>query len=293
MLITSMKNCCCTLFFCIILFQNHLHGTTRGDATAVSAIQKGDLMTVNSLIVNGLQINQTDGRGKTLLHYAAQAGNIKIVTYLLTRHAGANVKDLQGKSPLDEAVNAGNFDVAIYLFNQRVPLEPATKERLFIYAAQSGNLSLMRGLVVRDEYSPLNPLAYLSFLFQNSLFSGRNNRGETLLHIACAGRNLQIVTYLVEEKQFDVSATDAIGKTPLHHACTSLAITKYLVGRGAQINKKDNQNQCPFEMKEVSLDVLTYLMEIGAQVERFEFLLHAKNIAGFIRKQSSCHQILC
>ena len=57
-----------------------------------------------------------------------------------------------------------------------------------------------------------------------------------IIHYACWGNNLDIVKYLVEERNVDINYIDRDGWYPIHSACNSLDLIEYLVEKGADIN---------------------------------------------------------
>ncbi|EAY16591.1 hypothetical protein TVAG_434280 [Trichomonas vaginalis G3] len=68
-------------------------GNIREDAVAASLYGKLSIMQL--LCAKGLDVNEVDSEGKTLLHYAAEGGSKRVLKYLI--EAGLNVNELDYK----------------------------------------------------------------------------------------------------------------------------------------------------------------------------------------------------
>lgn len=74
-----------------------------------------------------------------------------------------------------------------------------------------------------------------------------SSNGSTALHLAARRGNDQIAELLLRHPKVDVNAKDLASMTPLHLACVSgnVAISKMLLGRGADIRAKSNELMTP------------------------------------------------
>ena len=77
----------------------------------ISAVQKGDLITVKELLDNGSNVNKPDKDGYTPLHWAAQEGFSQICNLLLERDADVNLPDNEGFTPLEVAVTKNQVGI--------------------------------------------------------------------------------------------------------------------------------------------------------------------------------------
>lgn len=59
--------------------------------------------------MNGANLNQADGDGKTPLFHAALIGNVKIAELLIKNGANVNIANIRGNSPLHEASDRGKY----------------------------------------------------------------------------------------------------------------------------------------------------------------------------------------
>eukprot|EP00522_Entomoneis_paludosa_P018958 CAMPEP_0172445650 /NCGR_PEP_ID=MMETSP1065-20121228/5454_1 /TAXON_ID=265537 /ORGANISM="Amphiprora paludosa, Strain CCMP125" /LENGTH=230 /DNA_ID=CAMNT_0013196563 /DNA_START=107 /DNA_END=796 /DNA_ORIENTATION=+ len=102
------------------------------------------------------------------------------------------------------------------------------------------------------------------------------HRRHTPLHLASEHGHLEVVQHLCDQKGVNVNAQDNCGKTPLHVAsqCGNLEIVQCLVGHGAEVNARTNDNDdgvtgvtpiC-FASYKGHLEVVRYLCSHGANV---------------------------
>lgn len=83
---------------------------------AFDAAAQGDWFFVQSAVVNGMDVNATDGEGRTLLHYAAAGNQPQVISYLFDEFdPDPRPVDNAGKTPLDHALEKGYDDVAAAL----------------------------------------------------------------------------------------------------------------------------------------------------------------------------------
>lgn len=72
---------------------------------------------------------------------------------------------------------------------------------------------------------------------------GRDEKGQTALHVACTQERLEIVNFLLEQGA-DIEARNNDGQTPLHVAKNAEAV-RYLCAAGADANARDNEKLTP------------------------------------------------
>lgn len=85
----------------------------------VKAAQKGDIVTVRSLLARGTDVYVRDHLGRTALMYAADIGDTSIVQALLINGADANVRDPQEWTALMFAAGSGNNATVQTLLDHR------------------------------------------------------------------------------------------------------------------------------------------------------------------------------
>ena len=85
-----------------------------------------------------------------------------------------------------------------------------------------------------------------------------------MLHDAAESGNLDLVKYLVEEKNLDVKAKSESGYTVLHSAAWNgnLEMVKYLIKNGADVNAKSESGRTVLHSAASgNLDLVKYLVE--------------------------------
>jgi len=124
-------------------------------------------------------------------------------------------------------------------------------------------------------------LYWVKFLFEKigKIFKTVEARKESLLHFACIHGRLDIVKYLVDERQADLQAMDKKGNTPLHSTCSkrwspSLEIA-YLVEKcpfSLTSRNKEGQTPLHFACQRISIEIIKYLIEEkGANIEEVDY----------------------
>lgn len=80
------------------------------------AVKSGRLAVLRYIVEKcDSDINERDGLGNTLLHYAASINNFDIIQYLLKMNASLHIRNNQGETPLFEAVRYSSLNVVDYL----------------------------------------------------------------------------------------------------------------------------------------------------------------------------------
>jgi RNA polymerase sigma factor (sigma-70 family) len=89
-------------------------GLASGLFTTVmeSAALEGQFVLLETLLMEGMDVNEQDANGQTILHWAAKAGHLEAVELLLHYHADATRRDHTGRTALQLAVEERHSDVA-------------------------------------------------------------------------------------------------------------------------------------------------------------------------------------
>ncbi len=80
-------------------------------ASLPQAVAEGDIRLVESLLSDGADVKERDGRGQTALHLAAANGHKALVELLIAQGADVNAKGIGGGTPLHRASRPGYRDV--------------------------------------------------------------------------------------------------------------------------------------------------------------------------------------
>lgn len=198
------------------------------------ASEQGNRDLVKLLLTHKVEVNAKDDRGRTPLHYCATyyasayalADKKADITQDLVSH-GADVKiiDVNLMAPLDLAIEARNWKVVHQL--AKLETDIGVLKNLFFEAIKRYQYLVVEELLAHkidvntvDEngktglfYAVSSPFrkAMVEVLKKNHAnFNVKDNLGQTLLHAAIPGANLEQVKYLVENG-VDLHAKDQNG----------------------------------------------------------------------------------
>lgn len=128
-----------------------------------------------------------------------------------------------------------------------------THDKLLLFAAQSGNLDMVKWM--EKQEAKIDPASKNSF---------------SILYAAAQSGNLDMVKWLVN-KGFNVKASDSNCNTILHGAAESgnLEMVKWLIEQGADINAKNNYNETILHAaaKSGNLELIKWIIEQGLSVK--------------------------
>ncbi|NCN26205.1 hypothetical protein GW915_01415 [bacterium] len=102
---------------------------------AFNAIRVGDLELLDSLLARGVDINQLNDGGNTLLHEAIEWDQLEIVHFLLEERANATLRNLQNLTPLDLAERKNSL-LVLHLLNGTDPSSEEVSQSFFMAVSQ-------------------------------------------------------------------------------------------------------------------------------------------------------------
>ena len=98
---------------------NLLQLTESNRSISHYAVKSGKISILKYVIEKtNSSINEIDGLGNTLLHYACQINNFDIVEFLISMGACLHIKNKQGETPLFFAVRYSSLNVVDYLIQE-------------------------------------------------------------------------------------------------------------------------------------------------------------------------------
>jgi len=83
------------------------------------AVEWWKLDAVKYLVEYGVNIDETDNKGKTALRYAAVSGNLDIVKYLVDNGADVNAKDNDGRTAYSSIASTDGYSDIVEYLNAR------------------------------------------------------------------------------------------------------------------------------------------------------------------------------
>lgn len=248
----------------------------------------GELEKLNELLSTGLDINQGDDGGYSVLHWAAQEGQLETIAFLLEGGADPLKQDDQLYTPIDVAVAEGRVEVVEFFLDI---LEPQSYRELSLLhvAAANGQTGSVRLLLDRNwaidlpdpakgERTALHwavqegHLDVIQLLVSNGAdINKKYDYGMPPLYEVAADGNTKIVKYLLDNGA-DIDAKSEAGVTSLiiascYFYSDQFETVKLLVQRGADIHAKNNDGKTAlFYAQEYRIDdIANFLKEQGAQ----------------------------
>ena len=181
---------------------------------------------------------------------ASREGLLDTIKLLIQNGADPNEK-CHEYTPLILAVRNKNISIVRYLIEEQHVM--FIKNNLLLLACENGDLPMIQ-YFIEKQHADIHV----------------NEKGKTLLHIACFRGNVEVIKYLMNLYPFDVEAKDEKGQTPLFYAVQSLNNVEYLVEElHANVNQQDKKgctplHYCTFVSQEHYKYLYEYLCQHGA-----------------------------
>eukprot|EP01018_Ginkgo_biloba_P010474 Gb_18800 [translate_table: standard] len=214
--------------------KTYFHKTDIGNVLRQSA-HKGYFDLVDKLLENGANPLDSDGDGKTTLHYAADGDDEIASLDFFSRHARnielTKVVDKNGRTVLHAAASRGHRQLCFDLMCR------STSNVLYNCKDRDGQTALHYAVKQNKEdvvYTLLEHRTYIRLSGEQPV-DLRDLSGTTPLHIAAAQGNLTLVETLLLYQE-DPRIGDFLGETALHKAARIGygEITKKLLESGFQ-----------------------------------------------------------
>ncbi|XP_062582658.1 uncharacterized protein LOC134244401, partial [Saccostrea cucullata] len=163
----------------------------------------------------------SDNKGLSVLHSASFGGNLEIISFLIKKGLDINELSNDGLNILHFACLWEKLEVCYYLL-EKYPKLLDVKDKF-------DNSTLHYAVLSVCCYGKTDHWEYL-IDYYSDLLATRDNDGMTVLHSACFGGNVEIVTYLVR-KGLDINAVSNDGQSILHIASRNgkYEVCEYLV----------------------------------------------------------------
>ncbi|XP_071098528.1 serine/threonine-protein phosphatase 6 regulatory ankyrin repeat subunit B-like [Haliotis cracherodii] len=250
----------------------------NGHTPLMLAVCGGHTDVVNFLVDHGADVHMVDNDGDSLLHLACEKGNLKMVKHVMS-YSDINLRDNFGWTPLAMAAVEGKFAVFKYLkgLGADVTLTDRAGDDVYTLALQGGCREIIKELG-REEHScksitPWNQL--MNSLVTSQMFYlnthsqqrpdlvQRDQYGDSLLHLACRGGNIQCVEYLLPS--YDVNVRGRYNWTPAMMAavCGHEDVFQLLVFHKADLSLVSNTGEgiTTLARRGKNDDILKYLLE--------------------------------
>ncbi|VDI67760.1 Hypothetical predicted protein [Mytilus galloprovincialis] len=188
-----------------------------------SSENEGHKSVISLLIQNKLDISKPDNDGLSPLHLACQNCLLSVCEFLISNNANVNMQDYQSKSPLHFACQSGSFSLCEFLisFKANVNMQDYQNKSPLHFACEriEPNIDIIEVLLKNKASFELCDIA-----------------GKTPLHVICE-RFQNSMYFRQDTKRFNVFLLE------ISSNCNS--IVKSLVGYGADVNARDNEEETP------------------------------------------------
>lgn len=206
------------------------------------------IYTHSITVFHASPITDTTNDSLTATHITCHCGHLEITKYLLQRSADPNAKALNGWNPLHVCCKKNRLEIARLLMNYGANVSARTTSGLtpLHLAAYSGAYDIVKVFV--------ETIFGAQEITNKELLQSRNDRGETVLHMAVRSNNADCVKFLLENGEIDVDGereeSDLLNNgglcypvaSPLQVACRlgNLEAVKLLLAYNADINRQLN-----------------------------------------------------
>lgn len=218
----------------------------NGENVLHNLVKKNDQQEIVAyFLAKGVDVNQTNKEGNTVLMEAAKGTNVEMLKTVLSKTKNINQRNNNGMSALTFAVNNGSSDVLSTLITEKADIQVRDN---------SGNIITY---YLIQSYRPLRPNQKDEFSDKITVleksgvdFKELQKDGNSILHLAVSKNDLKLLQKL-EKYEIDVNAVNEEIMTPLHKAALIAKddkILKYLVEKGADVTIKTEFDETAYDL---------------------------------------------
>ena len=170
------------------------------------AIRFRQFETAKYLFENEKEWASDNHKGQSWLHLAAHSGFYPFASYLIEKGFAVDLLDTNQMTPLCYAASTQNLQLVKLLVEQGAVVNQPSE-------------SMCQNEVTTPLHRAAwnNPAIVKYLIEKGANMNARNSEGQTPLHIAVLGRDLDCAKILIEAGA-DINARDTLGRTPLHLA---------------------------------------------------------------------------
>lgn len=228
-------------------------------------VKNNKIQEIEELLQTEFNVNFTDAKGNTPLHYAVENGSLNIVTLLLNKNASVNVRNGKGRTPL---YFAAQYDKPFVDTHHCAILQLLLEKGADAYIADNnGNLphnicfrrpplQILYAIPNRDGDLPIHtavknppPSTILEKIAYNTPDINKLNRdGKTALKIAAERNNYQLVKEVL--KYGDPNIPDRNNSLPLHEAAKhgNVHLVQLLLHKTNDLTVRDNAGKTALDL---------------------------------------------
>ena len=249
------------------------NGTKMVAPPILVAAGEGNVAMIACLLEARSSIEAKGSKGETPLHCAVLSGHLSVVRYLISKGANVNSRENEGQTPLFRADSriAGGSDLdgifrALVKAGADIEARDSFGETALIRYARRCFLAPAKAIldlganVNAESYDGDSALGYATregheemvrlLLSRRASVATSYGYPRLLDAVAAEKSRLQICTLFLDVGRANVNAVHPItGYTALHIAAASgdASVSRLLLGRGADISKRDNNGYKAYE----------------------------------------------
>lgn len=211
----------------------------------------------NLLLDRDCDINTPDLEGITPLHVLCKHSDIQLINIILGKVKDINATDNFGRNALHYASQYSNISTVDLLIKQRCDInkQDSNNETPIFYAASTCNCTNKNSNIQRLLRSHCN-------------INVANNKGMTMLHVACFQRDSALVKTLIK-KGCDVTNFDMFGRTALHIAaeyCRKETIAMLVKMCDVNVKNKNGQTSLHIACQTYDLEKVNQILQAESDV---------------------------
>nr|XP_050869957.1 ankyrin repeat and death domain-containing protein 1A-like isoform X5 [Vespula vulgaris] len=230
----------------------------KNDLLLHEAVIKNEAESVAKVLKEDVDVDSRNNYGRAPIHWAASRGNTEIIEMLIQAKCDIEAKDKYGMRPLHMAAWYGHQDAVKVLINAGANVSAINKKQytLLMCGARGNNVNVVQ---------------YLAEAVESLNGDAMDYTGATALHHAAVAGHPGVISAICNIPRIELNATDKIGQTPIHCACSEehLEAVEALIGLGANVNAQDNEGNTPLHVatRMRQIEMVQLLLKAGANTE--------------------------
>ncbi|XP_046365631.2 ankyrin repeat domain-containing protein 17-like [Haliotis rufescens] len=222
---------------------------------AMTAAEKGHKEVVELLVSKGADVSFSDKRGNNLLHLASQGGQVEVVKYVLSLgRLSINSRGWKKMTPVMLAAAKGHKEVVEVLVSKgaNVSLVYDGGNNILCLASREGHEEVVKYVMDMVSinsrcWNKMTPVMLAAekgheevvelLVSKGADLSLSDIGGDTILHFACRGGNVEVVKFVLSQDMVNINARNSKRQTAANKATSRgrRDIIDLLVSHGAQM----------------------------------------------------------
>ncbi|XP_071084982.1 ankyrin repeat, PH and SEC7 domain containing protein secG-like [Haliotis cracherodii] len=251
---------------------------------AMWAARRGRREVIDLLEKKKADLELVDGFSYNILHWACHGGHVAMVKHIVSKNmVDINSKGQDGRTPVMCAARAGEKRMFELLVSKGdLPLGvDYDGNNILLLACFGGNVKIVEYIISHDApninctgesgRTPLMAAAYKGHghIFDLLVTKGADltpvdDAGDNILHVACLGGDVDVVTRLLEQGKVDINSRGHYSRTPLMMAARrgEHDIFRLLVNKEADASPvdDDSNNILHLACKGGQLEIVKYIL---------------------------------